>query len=110
MTSSREASSAILRARGNQCAVRQGHGPQQSRLRSISGAACVRSHRLIERRFDVALLDVARAEETGRRTLERPGFGAATLRIHDQFDVWISPVDLAQGSADGDFVVEIIER
>src|SRR5262249_25760618 len=103
--------SAVLRAGRQDLSVRQRHHPQESRARTVSCAACFGTYCLAKGGLDIALVDVASSEEGRRRSLERPGlhFSFAVLRVDDQLDVRIPPIDFGQSALHADSIIEIIE-
>src|SRR6266853_1096048 len=95
-----KALSAILRTSRYQLPAWQGKRPQKSPARSVTRAACLHRNRLAEPCLNIALTDIAVAEENGRRPFHRPGFRLVLipLGIHEKLDMRISPIVLCEGA------------
>src|SRR5436309_1468218 len=75
--------STVLWTRGHHFPVRQGHDSQKAGARTVSGATGFSGNGFAEGRFDIALINVASAEEAWGRPFQRPGLHliAGSFRI-----------------------------
>src|SRR5687768_2737495 len=103
------ASSAVLRTERNEPAVGERDLADQTGTRSVAGTAGFHLDRLLHRRLEVLLANITLPEESGRGSLERPGFHLALLVLHinEQIDVRIPPIDLAERAGGGEPLAEI---
>src|SRR5262245_32235426 len=73
---------AILRARRHDFPARQCDHAEQPGRRAVSRTTGLRSDHLPDGSLDVGLVDVAGAEESGRRPFNGPGFHRASILFH----------------------------